>query len=57
MYVVDPTGEVVQIDGKWIDCPDGGSGDALTDACSQVIPWYLEILHVAALTLTFRMIG
>jgi len=35
IYVVDPTGDSVQIDGKWDQCPQGGSGDALQDACSQ----------------------
>merc|ERR1712107_245338 len=35
MYVVDPTGEAIQLDGSWTSCPSGGSGDALQNACSQ----------------------
>lgn len=35
IYVVDPTGDAVQLDGYWEHCPEGGSGDALQDPCSQ----------------------
>jgi len=35
MYVVDPTGDSVQLDGQWVQCPQGGSGDALQNPCSQ----------------------
>merc|ERR1712151_144161 len=35
IYVVDPTGDAVQIDAPWKACPSGGSGDALQNACSQ----------------------
>jgi hypothetical protein len=35
IYVVDPTGDAVQLDGKWTHCPQGGDGDALQDPCSQ----------------------
>jgi hypothetical protein len=35
MYVVDPSGEAIQLDGVWASCPSGGSGDALQNACSQ----------------------
>jgi hypothetical protein len=35
MYVVDPTGDSVQLDGHWVSCPEGGSGDALQNPCSQ----------------------
>jgi hypothetical protein len=35
LYVVDPTGDSVQIDGDWDACPEGGAGDALIDACGQ----------------------
>jgi len=35
MYVVDPTGDTIQVDGHWIQCPHGGSGDALLNPCSQ----------------------
>merc|ERR1712048_950010 len=35
IYLVDPTGDAVQINGAWDHCPHGGSGDALQNACSQ----------------------
>jgi len=35
IYVVDPTGDAVQVDGVWKNCPRGGSGDALGNPCSQ----------------------
>lgn len=35
MYVVDPTGDAVQVDGYWKQCPHGGTGDALQNPCSQ----------------------
>merc|ERR1712113_644269 len=35
IYVVDPAGDAVQVDGKWKHCPEGGSGDALEDPCLQ----------------------
>lgn len=35
IYVVDPTGDAVQVDGKWKHCPEGGSGDALQNPCAQ----------------------
>ena len=36
LYVTDPTGDSIQIDGIWSSVPTGGSGDSLMDACSQV---------------------
>jgi hypothetical protein len=35
IYVVDPTGDAVQLDGHWEHCPEGGSGDALANPCAQ----------------------
>lgn len=35
IYVVDPTGDTVQLNGVWDVCPKGGWGDALLDACYQ----------------------
>ena len=35
IYVVEPSGDTVQLDGGWSQCPIGGSGDALQNACSQ----------------------
>merc|ERR1712232_1298425 len=35
IYVVDPTGDVLQLDGAWVHCPEGGSGDALLNPCAQ----------------------
>jgi hypothetical protein len=35
IYVVDTIGDAVQLDGSWVHCPSGGSGDALQNPCSQ----------------------
>ena len=36
IYVTDPTGDAIQLDGPWTAYPTAGSGDSLMDACSQV---------------------
>ena len=35
MYVTDPTGDSIQVDGTWSDVPTGGSGDSLMAPCGQ----------------------
>eukprot|EP00656_Telonema_subtile_P005667 TRINITY_DN12585_c0_g1_i3.p1 TRINITY_DN12585_c0_g1~~TRINITY_DN12585_c0_g1_i3.p1 ORF type:complete len:447 (-),score=102.25 TRINITY_DN12585_c0_g1_i3:54-1394(-) len=35
IYVAEPSGDTLQLDGQWDNCPKGGSGDALMDACGQ----------------------
>jgi len=36
IYVTDPTGDSIQLDGPWTTRPNAGSGDSLMNACSQV---------------------
>jgi hypothetical protein len=35
MYVTDPTGDSIQVDGRWSSVPTGGSGDSLMAPCGQ----------------------
>ena len=35
VYVTDPTGDAIQLVGRWTTSPDLARGDALADACSQ----------------------
>jgi hypothetical protein len=35
MFVVDPTGDAIQLNGRWSTLPAGASGDSLTPMCGQ----------------------
>jgi len=35
MYVVDPTGEAIQLDGSWTSCPSGGPGPRSCSSFNQ----------------------